>query len=87
MTTITNACDAADRGVSITAVAEALLALEAEIERLQVEAERHYTRMNHALTKMQICREAMDKTLLAATGGIRPRSPAARFPELHSIDD
>ena len=85
-TTITSACDAPDRGVSISAAAEALLALEAEIEQLRADAEMHYLKMTHALKKMSICREAIDKTLLAAAGGVRPRCPAGNFPELHSID-
>jgi len=86
MTTITSACDAPDRTVSISAAAEALLALEGEIKQLQIDAERHYIKMTLAMQKMAICREAIDKTLLAAAGGVRPRCPVGNFPELHSID-
>jgi hypothetical protein len=83
---MSDACEAPDRTVSISAVAEALLALEDEIKQLQIDAERHYIKMTLAMQKMAICREAIDKTLLAAAGGVRPRCPTGHWPELHSID-
>jgi len=83
---MSDACDAPDRTVSISAAAEALLALEGEIKQLQIDAERYYIKMTLAMQKMAICREAIDKTLLAAAGGVRPRCPVGHFPELHSID-
>jgi GH25 family lysozyme M1 (1,4-beta-N-acetylmuramidase) len=49
--------------VSLSSVAHAMLALETEIKSLQEEADKHYARMSLAYTKMQICRDALQKIL------------------------
>jgi hypothetical protein len=77
-----SACDAPDKNISISATAEALVALEAEIKQLEVEEERLATKRKYVNQKLMSCHAAIKKLLLA-TGAKYEAKVWPRYPELN----
>lgn len=61
-----------DEEVSISAVGEALVALEGELERLEFESERLHAKLKLAHTKMEVCRKAIHTLLVKSAGSMYP---------------
>lgn len=79
-----------DKNPSISAVGEALLALDKELEALADQDEALMVKRQHIHQKMKLCTEAIKaikKLLVKANNGVYPPPcPAMRFPELNMID-
>ena len=75
-----------DRSLSLSAVGEALCALDGEIARLEQEACTYYQRIAYVTEKQRICQAAIKKLLMAANNGAYPaRAPALIIPEFHGL--
>ena len=76
-----------DKNPSISAVGEALLALDKELEALADQDEALMVKRLHIHQKMKLCTEAIKKLLVKANNGVYPPpGPAMRFPELNMLD-
>ena len=76
-----------DKNPSISAVGEALLALDKELEALADQDEALMVKRLHIHNKMRLCTEAIKKLLTEANHGVYPPPcPSRRFPELNMID-
>lgn len=76
-----------DKNPSISAVGEALLALDKELEALADQDEALMVKRLHIHQKMKLCTEAIKKLLVKANNDVYPPPcPAMRFPELNMID-
>lgn len=76
-----------EKNPSISAVGEALLALDKELEALADQDEALMVKRLHIHQKMKLCTEAIKKLLVKANNGVYPPPcPAMRFPELNMID-
>ena len=76
-----------DKNPSISAVGEALLALDKELEALADQDEALMVKRLHIHQKMKLCTEAIKKLLVKANNGVYPTPcPAMRFPELNMVD-
>ena len=71
--------------MSITAVAEGLLAIERELDALANQDEALMVKRLHIHTKMQICHQAL-RDLLVKSGAKYEPKVWQSFPELHSVD-
>lgn len=72
------------REVSISSIGEALVALDAEIARLEQEACQYYKRIAYVTEKQRICQAAIKRLLCDANGGqYPPRITPAFIPELN----
>lgn len=77
-----------DRVLSISAVGEALVALESEIAMLERDAVKMHSQLAHITAKQRICTVAIKKLLEAANGGIYPAPKHwPEFPELSHKDE
>ena len=82
-----SACWPESSTVSVSAVGEALLALDKELEALADQDEALMVKRLHIHQKMKLCTEAIKKLLVKANNGVYPPPcPAMRFPELNMID-
>ncbi|OHD24960.1 MAG: hypothetical protein A2Y38_20240 [Spirochaetes bacterium GWB1_59_5] len=78
-------CD--ERPPSISAVGEALVALDAEIEKLEHDAVKLHRQIAHITVKQRICNAAIKKILEKANNGVYPPPcPHQEFPELSGAD-
>ena len=81
----TNACWPESSTVSITAVAEGLLAIERELDALAQQDEALMVKRLHIHTKMQICHQTLRDLLIKSGAKYEPKD-WPNFPELHSVD-
>ena len=82
-----SACWAESSTISVSAVAEGLLAIERELDALAHQDEALMVKRLHIHQKMKLCTEAIKKLLVKANNGVYPPPcPAMRFPELNMID-
>lgn len=79
---VDNATEAPDMTISISATAEALVALEAEIAKLEQEEERLATKRKYVNQKLMSCHAAVKKLLLT-TGAKYEVKEWPKFPELN----
>jgi hypothetical protein len=76
-----------DKNPSISAIGEAILALDKELEALADQDEILMVKRLHIHQKMKLCTEAIKKLLVKANNGVYPPPcPVMRFPELNMID-
>ena len=76
-----------DKNPSISAVGEALLALDKELEALADQDEALMVKRLHIHQTMKLCTEAIKTLLVKANNGVYPPPcPTMRFPELNMID-
>ena len=74
--------------MSVSAVGEALIALEQEIEKLEHDAARMHRQLAHITAKQRICTAAIKKLLETANNGVYPTPRTwPEFPELSHKDE
>ena len=71
--------------ISVSAVAEGLLAIERELDALAHQDEALMVKRLHIHTKMQICHQALRDLLIKSGAKYEPKVWPS-FPELHSVD-
>ena len=74
-----------DRGVSIDAVGEAMLAVKKQLNDLLDEDERLMAKRLLIHQKMDICLQEITRLYLDANPGFKPKAQP-HYPELHMID-
>ena len=80
-----SACWAESSTISVSAVAEGLLAIERELDALAHQDEALTVKRLHIHTKMQICHQALRDLLIKSGAKYEPKVWPS-FPELHSVD-
>lgn len=73
-----------DHCVNISAIGEALTALDAEYDKLDEEVKNLFARAGLAMKKQKACVDAIKKLLAASNGGVYPEARDwPKFPELN----